>query len=139
MSIHPEKLQSLESTFRTLKFTIISSDLHRQYTAFCSDFGPVNLGVVHRFCRAMASKLAALDKSNRVLVYCIEPTTEALANASFLLAAFLHFHAGYAPADAAAPFCGPGAPFSLRPFRDATFTPQVRTALTLSIIDNSES
>lgn len=126
ISILPDKLAALKKTFLALKITCVSSDLHKQYTAFCSDFGPVNLSIVHRFTRAMASKLTKLSETGSVLLYCIEPTFESIANASFLLGAFLVLHAGYTPFEAAQPFVGPDAPFTVRPFRDATFTPQVR-------------
>ena len=109
---------------QTLKVKFMSSDLHRKYVPFAADFGPVNLGIVYRFCRAMSSKLNKLSESNNVLLYCIEPAFETLANASFLLGAFLLLQAGCTPAQAAAPFTGPDAPFDVRPFRDATFTPQ---------------
>jgi hypothetical protein len=100
ISILPDKLASLKKTFMALKITCVSSDLHKQYTAFCSDFGPVNLSIVHRFTRAMASKLARLSETGSILLYCIEPTFESVANASFLLGAFLVLHAGLPPAQA---------------------------------------
>ena len=123
IAIHPDRLPLLKRALRGRNATCISSDYHRQYTAFCSDFGPVNLGVVHRFCRALSDKL--VQAGSVTLIYCIEPFPEALANACFLLAAFLLLRGGCTPAQAAAPFVGPNAPFPLRPFRDATFTTQV--------------
>jgi hypothetical protein len=101
-----------------LKF--VSSDLHRRYFALAADFGPVNLGVVHRFCKAMHRRMS--DSDGKKVIYCIEDTVEAQANASFLLAAYLVLKCGWAPEDAADPFIGVSAPFKLRPFRDATFT-----------------
>ncbi len=124
LAVSPDRLSALKKTLQSLKMTCVSSDLHKQYTAFCSDFGPVNLSIVYRFCRAMSTKLNKLNESNSVLLYCIEPAFEHIANASFLLAAFLLLQCGCSPAQAAAPFTGPDAPFDVRPFRDATFTPQ---------------
>jgi hypothetical protein len=123
IAMHPEHLPQLKMALRGRKFTCVSSDLHRQYTSFCSDFGPVNLAVVHRFCRMMHSKLTAVGIGTGLL-YCIEPAFESLANASFLLASYLLLRAGHTPAEATEPFSGPDAPFELRPFNDATFARQ---------------
>jgi hypothetical protein len=120
---HPEQLSQLKLALRGRTLTCVSSDLHRQYTPFCSDFGPVNLAVVHRFCRMMHSKLKAVG-NNTAILYCIEPAFESLANASFLLASYLLLRAEHTPAEAADPFIGPDAPFELRPFNDATFARQ---------------
>ena len=109
LSVDPERMPSLKKVLQTLNITCVSSDLHNQYTPFCSDFGPVNLGIVHRFCRAMGSKLAKLKESGAVLLYCMEPTFEATANASFLLGAFLVLNCGRTAAQARAP------PLSHRP------------------------
>ena len=123
VSLHPEKLPVLKLALQGMNIACVSSDLHRQYTAFCSDFGPVNLAVVHRFCRMMQIKIQATG-NGKALLYCIEPDFESLANASFLLAAYLLLRMGHCPAQATEPFTGAGAPFVLSPFRDATFAPQ---------------
>jgi hypothetical protein len=73
--------QRAQENNSALKF--VSSDLHRRYFPLAADFGPVNLGVVHRFCKAMHKRMAECD--GRKLVYCIEDTIESQANASFLL------------------------------------------------------
>ena len=84
------------------------------------DFGPVNLGVVHRFCAAFSKRLAKQD--SRLMVYCFEETLEAQANACFLLASLLVLDCGWTAEEAAEPFTGPSSPVTLRPFRDATFS-----------------
>ena len=99
---------------------MISSDLHRQYSPLAMDFGPVNLGVVHRFCAAFSKRLAKQD--SRLMVYCFEETLEAQANACFLLASLLVLDCCWTAEEAAELFTGPSSPVTLRPFRDATIS-----------------
>ena len=98
----------------------ISSALHRSYQPFAADFGPVNLAVVHRFCNAFANRLSKND--GKMFVYCIADSFEDQANASFLLGALMVVRFGWSAEKAAEPFTCSTAPFTLRPFRDATFT-----------------
>jgi cell division cycle 14 len=98
----------------------ISSDLHSKYQSLAEDFGPVNLGIVHRFCVTFAKKIARSD--GRLIVYCFDQTFQAQANASFLLGSLLVINFGWTPEKAAEPFVGASSPFKLRPFRDATFS-----------------
>eukprot|EP00961_Rhodomonas_salina_P110261 1484047-Rhodomonas_salina.1 len=46
-----------------------SSDCQDKYYPFNQDFGPVNLGVVHRFCQDMRDKLNCPQLKSRHLVY----------------------------------------------------------------------
>ena len=77
------------------------------------DFGPVNLAIVTRFCRAMGDKVSKLAPGASIL-YCIEPAFAPLANASFLLAAFGMLCYRYTVDEAAEPFLGPDAPFPIK-------------------------
>jgi cell division cycle 14 len=124
LCVHPDKICALKRTFESLRMTSVSSDLHKQYTSFCADFGPVNLSIVFRFHHAMCTKLAKVTADGGVLLYCIEPEFDCIANSAFLLGAFLLLHTGCSPAEAAEPFMGSSAPFDPIPFRDATFAPQ---------------
>ena len=99
---------------------LISSDLHRTYSPLAADFGPVDLGIVHRFCTAFSTRLGRKD--DRLLVYCFEEDMASQANACFLLGSLMVVAFGWTPEEAAAPFTGPSSPVMLRPFRDATFT-----------------
>jgi cell division cycle 14 len=92
------------------------------YQPFAKDFGPVNLGIVHRFCVAFSKKIAQNDC--RTLVYCFDESLQAQANASFLLSSLLVIRFGWTPEKAAEPFVGSSSPFKLHPFRDATHCPQ---------------
>ena len=126
----PTEFEELKSRFDVREFRFVSSTLHLQHTPFAADFGPVNLSIVHRFCRCLGYMMSNQDKG--VVVYCIQDTDEAQANASFLLGAFLVIHYGWSPLEAATPFLCTTAPFTLRPFRDATFS---EPTYTISILD----
>jgi cell division cycle 14 len=116
-----DDMSGMKDAMAARGFALVSSDLHNNYIPFAADFGPVNLSIIHRFCIAFMKRLARSKDAGRVLVYCIENTTEAQANASFLLGAFLVINFGWTAEQAAEPFTGPTAPFKLRPFHDATF------------------
>ena len=98
------------------------TDLRKNYIPFADDFGPVNLGIVHRFCVAL-SKYLTRD-FGCVLVYCFDDTYQDEANASFLLGSLLALCMGWTPEQAGGPLMSPWSPFKLRSFRDATFAPQ---------------
>jgi cell division cycle 14 len=98
----------------------VTSGFHHEYFPLAHDFGPVSLGVVHRFCVAFSDRLSR--SANKTLVYCIEQTTAAQANACFLLGSLLVLRFGFTPEQAAEPFTRPSGPVSLRPFRDASST-----------------
>ena len=120
LSADVSDIEQLNESSNDSKLLFMSSDLHHRYTPLAADFGPVNLGIVHRFCAAIEKKL--MKEPNRVLVYCIEPSIESQCNASFLLGSCLILLFGWTAEDASAPFSCSTAPFTLRPFRDATFT-----------------
>jgi hypothetical protein len=110
----------LKNANKNVRF--ISSELHKKYVPFAADFGPVNLGTVHRFCQAIDKGLA--KSKDNLLIYCIEPTVPNRANACFLLACFMVIYHGWTVERASATFQSQSLPFSLEPFRDATFSKQ---------------
>jgi hypothetical protein len=73
----------------------------------------------------MTKRLSKSARTNQLIVYCVEWDRAAIANASFLLAAFLLIVAGKTVAQAAELFTGPCAPYFLAPFRDVSFCRQV--------------
>jgi len=108
-----------------------STDLHEQYQPFCADFGPVNLGMVARFCDMMKSKMEHPKLQKRNVVYYCSLEPDHIANTCFLLAAYLVIEKGYLPEEAAAPFTNwLNPPFDH--FRDATFSP---SSFDVSILD----
>ena len=76
-------------------FCFITSDLHFYPHSSTEDFGPVNLGKVCRFYNILAEKF---DRSfEGIVVYCIEPGLDILANALFLLGSFMVLHFAMSP------------------------------------------
>ena len=57
------------------------------YRPFCDDFGPLNLGSIHRFCTWLDSLIDS-NKDRRIVVWN-EPTKQGLTNACFLLGAYM--------------------------------------------------
>ena len=114
-----EKIKRLKNMHEVDGLRFVTSMLHTQYIPFAADFGPVNLGIVHRFCYSFARQLT--KKRGEMLVYCVQESVEDQANASFLLGALLISHFGWNPEKVAALFEGPDAPLITLPFRDATF------------------
>ena len=103
-----------------IKQNFIRADYQSRFISFSSDYGPVNLAVVYRFCAFISSKLDQLDAK---LVYCIEEKPEIISNAAFLLGAFLMLHRGASPAEAAHSFDSSGLPTIH--FRDTGHGPAV--------------
>ena len=76
----------------------------------------------------MDRRVAKALQGNSMVIYCVVKDAASIANASFLLAAFLLLVVGKNVHEAAEPFVGASAPFALAPFRDASFCPQVPSA-----------
>lgn len=85
--------------------------------AFCADFGPFNLGMMHFFCETLA-KLLSQTRSDSIVFYTSTAPYD-VTNAIFLLGAFLVTRLGATPEQAWAPFRGMST--MLRPYRDATW------------------
>jgi len=99
-----------------------SSDLQERYEPYCADFGPVNLGVVHRFCTLMNERMNDQRLAKRHLVYYTDENTPIRTNTAFLLGAYLVCVQGWSPEQAALPFAAIE-PSPFKPFRDATYLP----------------
>jgi hypothetical protein len=123
ISISSYDVRALKESFSGCNVNIVSSDLHRQYVPLCDDFGPVNLGVVCRFYRAMVKRMEQATSSSSLIIYCIDPDFKSHANACFLLGSFLVLHCGKTPQEAAKPFTGAAVPTQPVPFRDASWVP----------------
>jgi cell division cycle 14 len=120
-------LSAPQDTVRTIKnsregknLLFVTSGFHHEYFPLTCDFGPVSLGVVHRFCVAFSDRLSRSDK--KTLVYCFEQTVEAQANACFLLGSLLVLNFGFTAEQAAEPFTHNSSRVSLCPFRDTSCT-----------------
>lgn len=120
VSGNASEIQALKDSLKSFDVKYISSDLHRKYIPFAFDFGPVNLGIIHRFCQAFEKRLT---NSSSLIVYCFEPMSAYRANACLLLAAFMMLNKGWSLDQASSFFGCSKLPFPLVPFRDATYSP----------------
>ena len=71
----------------TKKFHCFQPKIESSYQAYCDDFGPLNLAAVMRFIDLLDKEIAT-HQSGRI-VYCVDPGRRALANAVFLVGAYL--------------------------------------------------
>ena len=117
-----EYVKNVKKTLENEQVIFITSHLHREYTPFAADFGPVSLGILHRFCSAMAKRLSKTDEI--LYIYCVEPTFACRANACFLLSAYMMLLEGWNFDKACATFKYPNITFFIRPFRDASYFQQ---------------
>ena len=101
------------------------------YHAYGKDFGPTDLAGVVSFCRAIRGLLQDPRLKGRPVIYYTEADSETLANAAFLLGAYLLLVEGMSPEDAAAPFSRIQ-PSPFKAFRDATL---IESDFDLSILD----
>jgi len=89
-----------------------------RYTPFCADFGPFNLGTTHHVVYVLRKALASRPDA-RVVFYTTRLPAD-VANAVFLLGAYLCIEHGATPKEAWKPFSGLD-PAMLPPYRDATW------------------
>jgi len=101
------------------------------YSAFCADFGPMNLSAVYRFCKILKEKMENKDLANKKIVYFTGATPQLRTNCVFLLGCYLCTELGMSPEEAWQCF-GKFEPSPFMGYRDATF---VRSTWDLSIID----
>jgi len=97
-----------------------STDLQERYQPFCADFGPVNLGIIFRFCDMMHQKMSDPRLARRPLVYYCSDEADLITNTAYLLAAYLVIDHSYTPEAAVEPFNN-FTPSPIIPFRDATY------------------
>ncbi|XP_039746463.1 uncharacterized protein LOC120624153 [Pararge aegeria] len=99
------------------------------YENYYSDFGPLNLGCVFKYCKLLNEKLKLyLNKQCIVQYTSIDPKKK--ANAAFLLGCYGVLYLSLQPKDALKPLLVHGQ--SYRPFQDAT---QGDSAYTISLLD----
>ncbi|KAJ1479822.1 dual specificity protein phosphatase, partial [Baffinella frigidus] len=104
---------------------------HDTYRAYCSDFGPVDLGMVVTFCRNLRDLLQDPRLAGRKVCYYTGPAAEDRTNAAFLLAAYCVLEMDMTPAEAWAPLARiQPTPFKM--FRDAT---HMESDFDLSVVD----
>ncbi|XP_050356072.1 dual specificity protein phosphatase CDC14AB-like isoform X2 [Nymphalis io] len=116
----------LKSTSDTHFFSI---DNELVYENYYGDFGPLNLGCVYKYCKALDEKLKLyLNKQCIVHYTSVDPKKK--ANAAFLLGCYGMLYLGLQPKDAIKPLMVHGQ--SYRPFQDAT---QGESMFTITLMD----
>ncbi|XP_047035398.1 tyrosine-protein phosphatase cdcA-like [Helicoverpa zea] len=118
--------KTLKNTADTHYFCI---DNELVYENYYSDFGPLNLGCVYKYCRILNEKLKQyLNKQTIVHYTSIDPKKK--ANSAFLLGCYGVLYLSLTPKDALKPLMVLGQ--SYRPFQDAT---QGDSTFTISLMD----
>mmetsp|Transcript_67917 Transcript_67917/g.167728 ORF Transcript_67917/g.167728 Transcript_67917/m.167728 type:complete len:523 (+) Transcript_67917:322-1890(+) len=120
LSVHREDGHTLQEIKRFPKLFFFSSDLQERYQSFCADFGPVNLGILHRFCQFVHSKYTDPRLKSRTMVYYTDEDTAIRTNAAYLLGGYMMLFHGLSPAEAWRPF-SLIQPRPWQGFRDATY------------------
>ncbi|XP_038218613.1 dual specificity protein phosphatase CDC14A-like [Zerene cesonia] len=116
----------LKSTNEAHYFCIDSQLIYENYY---SDFGPLNLGCVYKYCKILNDKLKEyLNKQIIVHYTSINPTKK--ANSAFLLGCYGVLYLSLPPKDALKPLLVHGQNY--RPFQDAT---QGESRYTISLLD----
>lgn len=104
----------------TERMHCFTTDQTLVYEPFFSDFGPLNLSHLYRFCKALQAKLNNPKFKDRQLVYYCSTKPQFRANAAALIGCFQVLHLDRKPMDAYEPL-RVLEPFI--PFRDASMGP----------------
>lgn len=97
-------------------FQYFTIDNTLKYQPFFADFGPLNLGLLYRFCCLLSDKLADAEQLDKPVVYYCRTNPQNFANAAYLIGAFQIICMSKTAAEAYATF----AKTSFVPFRDAS-------------------
>ncbi|XP_063392629.1 tyrosine-protein phosphatase cdc-14-like [Cydia fagiglandana] len=107
-----------------------SIDKELVYENYFSDFGPVNLGCVYKYCKLLSEKLKLFLNKQTIVHYTSSDQRKA-ANAAFLMGCYGVLVLGLSPKDALKPLTMNGS-IIYRPFQDATDGDPV---FTITILD----
>jgi len=117
---HDDDEQTIKEIRLHPKIFFFSTDLQERYAPLCADFGPVNLGILVRFCDFIREKMNDRRLQNRHLVYYCTNDFETVTNTAFLLGAYLVLEHGFSPESAVGLFSSINK-CPIIPFRDATW------------------
>ncbi|XP_063633742.1 dual specificity protein phosphatase CDC14AB-like isoform X2 [Cydia splendana] len=107
-----------------------SIDNELVYENYFSDFGPLNLGCVYKYCKLLIEKLKVFLDKQAIVHYTSSDPTKA-ANAAFLMGCYGVLLLGLSPKDALKPLTMNGS-ITYRPFQDATDGDSI---FTITILD----
>eukprot|EP00290_Baffinella_frigidus_P029308 CAMPEP_0180233886 /NCGR_PEP_ID=MMETSP0987-20121128/28330_1 /TAXON_ID=697907 /ORGANISM="non described non described, Strain CCMP2293" /LENGTH=349 /DNA_ID=CAMNT_0022199765 /DNA_START=143 /DNA_END=1189 /DNA_ORIENTATION=+ len=121
-AVHPSREYTALQIERNPDLFFNSSMEPESYRNYCSDFGPVDLGLVVQFCRQLRTLLHDPRLRGRPVIYYSQLDEAFCTNTAFLLGAYLVLVERWSPEAAAAPLerIEPS-PFKM--FRDATDLP----------------
>eukprot|EP00301_Raphidiophrys_heterophryoidea_P000499 c10250_g1_i1.p1 GENE.c10250_g1_i1~~c10250_g1_i1.p1 ORF type:complete len:718 (+),score=178.04 c10250_g1_i1:199-2154(+) len=91
------------------------------YIPFFYDFGPLNLGHLYRFCVMIDTKMQNPKYAQRQLCFVASQDVHSMANAAFLISAYILLRHNKTPVEAYAPI----SKLELIPFRDASMGPNM--------------
>eukprot|EP01135_Chromosphaera_perkinsii_P010094 Nk52_evm19s2011 gene=Nk52_evmTU19s2011 len=100
-----------------------STDTEYTYQSFYDDFGPLNLGMLYRYCRMIEKKLIMPNLHRKILVHYCKGNARARTNAIFLIASYAVLYLDWSPDKMYKEFIKLQLP--LVPFRDASFGPSI--------------
>ncbi|XP_063372513.1 dual specificity protein phosphatase CDC14B-like [Cydia amplana] len=107
-----------------------SIDNELVYENYFSDFGPLNLGCVYKYCKLLNEKLK-LFLNNQAIVHYTSSDPRKTANAAFLMGCYGILLLGLSPKDALKPLTMNGS-ITYRPFQDASDGDSI---FTITILD----
>jgi cell division cycle 14 len=86
-------------------YRVINIDESLAYVGYNSDFGPVNLAQVHRYCKQLGECMEQhrLNQNVKIIHHC-STHYQKQANACFLICAYQVMHLNKTPEQALAPF-----------------------------------
>jgi cell division cycle 14 len=129
--VFEDQAQTKKAIIEQRDVFFFSSALHELYQPFSMDFGPVNLGVVYKFCHLIDEKIKDPRLEDRLCTYYAEQDGPRRTNAAFLIGAYLIIQHGWTPEEANLVFEGMGEGI-LWSFRHALSTP---SDFKLSVLD----
>jgi len=103
-------------------FHIFTTDHELVYCRYNSDFGPLNLAMLYRFCEMLNKKLKQPSLSNKRIVYYTGVDAYKRANAAFLIASYTILYLGRS-ADEAYVAMAIRSSTHFPPYRDASLGP----------------
>ena len=98
------------------KTYLITADKQLEYTSFCRDFGPLNLGQTYKYCQSLQGLLQDSRYSSYKICHITKESPEHLSNSSYLICAFQIIILSRSSSSVLLPFSR----LNLLPFRDAT-------------------
>ncbi|XP_037088137.1 dual specificity protein phosphatase CDC14A-like, partial [Pollicipes pollicipes] len=117
-----------KSTANTHYFSV---DDELVYENFYCDFGPLNLGMLYRYCFKLGRKLKSVTHAKKKIVHYTSMDSKKRANAAYLISSYAVIFLGRSPEEAFRPLVGGNNP-TLSPFRDAAFGP---STFNLTLLD----